>query len=90
MKLNLMDTAPRDGTPILVWGVWSWYHNGELKAGKHTAKPAICSYYTFDYHGEDEPEGCWFSLTENPYNDEVLNPIGWLPLPYKHEVEFEI
>lgn len=84
MKLNPMSTAPKDGTPILVWANWSW----SWVSDGSVARPLVC-YWEDDEWDEDEG-GYWLSTTYNPYQDTGYHPVGWLPIPYQYEVEIEV
>jgi hypothetical protein len=81
-----MESAPKAGTPILVWAVWEWYSQ-TLKPGVYKANPMVCKWEGYYYDDEGDIKGLFFSVTRNPYNDEAVLPIGWLPLQHDYEVE---
>jgi hypothetical protein len=87
MKLNPMETAPRDGTPILVWALWHWYKI-PFEPGVYKATPRVCKWEGYEW--EDKYYDFFLSITSNPYRDETLLKIGWLPLQHDYEIEVTV
>jgi hypothetical protein len=84
---NTIDTAPHDGTPILLWdgisvtyGAFSqpvtfdeWWET----VGGDDEEPDIEGYQEYL---EEEPHG-WRARTALLGDEEYLNPSHWMPLP---------
>ena len=68
-----IETAPKDGTRILVYGKYIWYDYEE-----NSEVGIICAEWAW----EDcyKTEGNWLSITVNHYVDYVY-PTHWMPLP---------
>ncbi len=68
-----IETAPKDGTEILVWGVTF------LEPGAHKA------YWSDNRYNEPTPQMAWCiaNSQDRDYNtaDEVRSPTHWMPLP---------
>ena len=69
-----IETAPRDGTPILVWARWDW-----AAMGDPSDEPAwrVAVWGGASWH---ECEA-FCSVTDNPYWDLAVEPTHWAPLP---------
>lgn len=71
-----METAPRDGTAIIVaWGVSS-------------SDPIVCEAYFYS-EIEDDAEGNWHIANEHPsdYTAAPIYPEQWMPMPTVGPVE---
>lgn len=78
MKLNKMDTAPKD-RDILVYAKWNW--SGYEETEEYTWKVA---YHDENLNFCDETEtylGGFHSVTENPYEDQSCEEKYWVELP---------
>ena len=73
MEWQPISTAPKDGTEILLFGLFSWDYDFE------DAKPTTAVGEWDDYGGY-ECEGGWQTITHNPYKDNC-EPTHWKPLP---------
>lgn len=73
MKWMPIETAPKDGTHILLYGPREWDEMGRIDIG-----PIVGSWYQ-DPLGIEKYDG-WFTVTSNPYSDRV-QPTHWMPLP---------
>lgn len=62
-----MTQAPRDGTPILLYGKAAW-QDWDLDDGE-----VVTCIGAWDVHE-------WRTVTLNPYQD-YIRPIAWMPLP---------
>jgi hypothetical protein len=70
-----IETAPRDGTSILVWGI-VWAEEGQGSEGK-----AIVSQAHFNPGNEHSKyEGSWFCDAQSYYN-MTAEPTHWMRLP---------
>lgn len=69
-----IDTAPKDGTTILIFGAYSsdWDDYSESKK-----IGIMCAAWKYD---ESIHEGYWTPMPENRYVSDV-QPIHWMPLP---------
>lgn len=65
-------TAPKDGTPVLLWGLWAGEVSGPLKSPK-----VEVGYYG---KGGDYPGFDWCA-TGGDYYGVWGNPTHWMPLP---------
>jgi len=64
-----IETAPKDGTEVLLFGRADWLGNGSDEDA-----PQIIIGVFDDYLEE------WSSKTNNPYSDDIY-PTHWMPLP---------
>jgi hypothetical protein len=76
-----IDTAPRDGRTVLVFGTCAWE---SLSPHSHTGKPEWrVAEWVPDLGWDDEdfqPIGGWKSVTSNPYADYII-ATAWTDLP---------
>ena len=70
-----IETAPKDGTEILVWARWDW-HGSDGEDCQSDYAWRVC----FWDEGLCVENGFW-SVTENPYTDIARSPTYWYPLP---------
>jgi len=68
-----IETAPKDGTDVLLFGMCEWCDYGSRKDKPRT----IVGYYRED---DGLCGSNWFSSTHNPYEDTV-HATHWMPLP---------
>ena len=66
--LQPMETAPRDGTYVILFG----------RSGYITT-PWRCEVCHYD--AEYRPRQPWVTYNGDSFRDSGLEPIGWLPLP---------
>ena len=64
-----METAPKD-REILVWAQWDW--SGMYGDGADGAFAWRVAQW--------QDDGFW-SVTDNPYSDRAVRPMGWVDLP---------
>lgn len=65
-----IETAPKDGTSVLVWARWDW----DGMAGDGCSEPYDAQ--VAHYEGKN-----FFAKTFNPYVDIAVNPTHWMPIP---------
>ncbi len=65
--MNPMSTAPINEA-ILLLAKWTWADGPGATSDQQWR---VAEFYS---------EG-WCTVTSNPYKDEAVEPIGWLPLP---------
>ncbi len=65
-----INTAPRDGTEILLFGRTEWEDYGD----KNDPPVWVVGYF------DDENSNGWVATTANPYQDDV-HATHWYPLP---------
>ena len=75
-KWQPIETAPKDGTRILVYGIWE----GELIGKAKEADVWLCS-------GFDEYRKCFPVDGIDGYEAWVNDPTHWAPAPEKPETE---
>jgi len=75
MEWQPIETAPRDGTLVLLYGPCEW----DKYVTKDSPKIIIVGFYDEYDYSEDSPFA-WLSYTSNPYQDRIL-ATHWLPLP---------
>lgn len=83
-KWQSIETAPKDGTHIVVWARWKWGDSLEEPSDYYAC---VCIYDEF--YGWDKNDSCFVSVTSNPYFDMAVDPTHWMPLPDAPEVEDE-
>lgn len=65
-----IETAPRDGAPVLIYGTrWRYDWLGE----KDKSFCAVCDY--------DECDSVWCICDTVYYTTTCVTPIAWMPLP---------
>ena len=83
MSWQPIETAPKDGTEILVYG-------GEICSELGNSSPNLSvvkvsweagSNYSEDEDGEYTPKGSWEVVDICYYSITVTNPTDWMPLP---------
>lgn len=67
-KLRPMDTAPKDGTYILLFG-----------PSGYTTTPLRCEVCRYD--ARYRPRQPWIDYANDSFLDSGDPPVGWLPLP---------
>jgi hypothetical protein len=75
-----IETAPRDGRPVLVFGTCAWE---SLEPFSHTDAPewrVACWVPDLSYDDDCNQVGGWKSVTSNPYKDYIL-ATAWAELP---------
>ena len=78
MEWQPIETAPIDGSEILVYGptIWEDYADErEWIDAKCAVRVAVCN----DWRNDDGSLS-WLTVTENPYVD-LIRPTHWMPLP---------
>jgi hypothetical protein len=69
-----IESAPRDGTPILIYGTeWRFDWQGD----QEVTFCAVCTYLKPYRNGGPE----WIMENSVYYSTECLKPLAWLPLP---------
>lgn len=71
-----IETAPKDGTWVLVCG-------GAIDYGwdGDTAPMAVVAQFTHELNGTERSEGTWqFAWYDGGYYGEYENPTHWMPL----------
>ena len=81
MKWQPIETAPKDGTDILLFGRCAWREY----ADEYDEPECVVGYYdkySVNEYCERGAEfgSAWRSTTKNPYED-VVQPTHWMPLP---------
>lgn len=74
MNWQPIETAPKDGTVVLLFGTWA----GEI-AGVDDAKTVDIGYWrggSSDYDGDD-----WWRLSTGDAYSCWMKPTHWMPLP---------
>ena len=66
-----IETAPEDGTEILVYARWDWDAMGNPSEGYHIA---LARYEPYGIAG-------FWTYAFNPYSDIAVEPTHWMPLP---------
>ncbi|MEN9926281.1 MAG: hypothetical protein RL268_2407 [Pseudomonadota bacterium] len=74
--LRSIETAPRDGTWILLVG-GEQDHSSEYEAERAPMPPMVVARW----EGDDYSEGWRFALYDGGYYGIWNDPTGWLPLP---------
>lgn len=74
MELQPIETAPADGTKILVWARWDW----DAMDGDNCDEDYAFQVASW---GDYSNEGGFWSESFNPYSDKAVNPTHWMPLP---------
>jgi hypothetical protein len=77
MKPQPIETAPRDGTPILAYGSYGWE---SLERHATTGWLVVQWEPELTYGDDCNPIGGWKSITANPYKD-YMHATLWVPLP---------
>lgn len=72
-----IETAPKDRTKILAYGLQGW--NDDYESYHNEIVPQVVSWYCSD-NEDPEEEGKWVVDTCS-YYVETLNPTHWMPLP---------
>jgi hypothetical protein len=67
MKWQSIETAPKDGTSVLVYGFWE----GELH-GQDDERDVWKAHFVLDE---------WFVDGGEFYSQHVIDPTHWMPLP---------
>lgn len=78
-----IDSAPKDGTQILGYGLAEWQSGGDSKVEADPARSKLHTLVIFwdaPQEWEYRTQGRWLSVSNNPYND-VVSPTHWMPLP---------
>ena len=73
-----IETAPKDGTWILVFGVGPDY--GQPVEVENECKMAVAQY-TETRNGQKVPGHWQFAWYDGGYYGEFLTPVRWMPLP---------
>lgn len=68
MEWQPIETSPKDGTKILLYGKYGWMI---YEKSKVTKTGILVGYF------DDEQ---WVTVTDNPYED-IMHPTHWMPLP---------
>ena len=76
MTWQPIETAPRDGTWILLMG-------GEIVYGWHSPSvpPMVVGQYTTHLNGQEVEPHWQFAWYDGGYYGEYENPTHWMPLP---------
>ena len=73
-KWQPIETAPKDGTRILLYGSYQWEDYEDRKeSGIIVGYFRLCDW-------NDDDNGSWVAVNANPYTDYV-QPTHWMPLP---------
>ena len=81
MTWQPIETAPKDGTEVLVWAQWDWDAVGDCEDEPFSWRVASWR----DRFRSPYTHGFW-SETSNPYSDIARSPKAWMPLPQPPEV----
>ena len=71
-----IETAPKDGTLVLLWGIWS----GEV-SGIYNEKEMHLGYYYVSEFQSLEEKGFNWTVTGGDMYGCRMNPTHWMPLP---------
>lgn len=73
-KWRTIDSAPKDGTWVLVTGCES--------GDEDSTQPCIVAQWTNHLNGETRPGGWWqFAWFDSGYYGRCGDPTHWMPLP---------
>ena len=74
MEWQPIETAPKDGTAVLLWGLWA----GEINGPDETPRVDIGQFTDgrSDYAGND-----WWQLLTGDAYACWMQPTHWMPLP---------
>jgi hypothetical protein len=71
-----IETAPKDSTLILLWGIWS----GEVSGNSKVKEMHLGCYYPSEYPRKSEENFDWVVIGGDMYGCR-LKPTHWMPLP---------
>lgn len=74
-----IESAPRDGTEVLIYARWDW-DNMDMPSNDYYWAVAVWRKDA-SYDDECNEVGNFASVSSNPYTDYAVDPLGWMPLP---------
>lgn len=77
MRWQSIETAPKDGAKVLLYGIWAW---DGMEHCYEDAEPMALVGYWEDYDRPDFGLGHWHTETNNPYYDKG-RVTHWMTLP---------
>lgn len=80
MTWQPIETAPKDGSPILLYGTYQWEDYKNYQEGGIFVGYLYSSKSSEYYEEQDDVEEYWRLVNANPYIDKA-QPSHWMPLP---------